>query len=452
MASKRNKINSLRDIPDHLTRFSPVSALELLFMFLVVFSPVLSFTGPLFSAESPPQSPPQKDTGDGNSPADGSSSLTTLSILPFEVPESEEKDLGERMAEELQIPLSESGRFHILTRTELTLEQRDRLFALQAQQGKIEDRATFERLSCEEAFVSGKVRRVNDEGFVVFLDVISLTSGEKIMALRADCWHENAFRRLARAFTREIVNRVDITGSVVKVAGEKYFVEIKRGPEGVNKGDLLAVRHVSRTVESSSKKIDQGEEEPFTTLEVETVTDSNHLRCVCKEGGKKEEKPKEGDLVRLIPVQPAEERKPVVAVLPFTFTSLGSEGGDEDPASFATLVTEELLVTGATLQDAKMVNPAGSAKYADGLVDGRVVCDDLGVDAVLKGRFVVSGKELRVYPHLVLHPQCEVYDKKQEVGESTLPKCAVVTLEEEGKLTPQAAVAAAAAVVKAFKD
>jgi hypothetical protein len=333
----------------------------------------------------------------------------------------------------------------------MTLEEMNRLIGLQAQQGKVEERAPFQRLSCEEAFVCGSIRQDGDEGFVVYLYVISLASAEKIMALRARCWHENAFRRLGRAFAQEIVDRVDITGTLVKSLGDTHFVQIDRGPEGVQKGDLLAVRHPAKKIEGLPEEIDPGEEPVFTTLTVETVTPSKHVRCVLKKG--EEKQPAEGDLVRLVPVCPAGTREAVVAVLPFGFATAAAEGEDTSREDFAALVQQELLVAGEKLRENAIVNPPGSDKYATGDHDGRVVCDDLGVDAALKGDYALLDTELRVYLELVLHPQAEEYEEERDVARSVLRKRVVLPLEEEeGKLTPQLATKAAEAILAAFNE
>ncbi len=394
----------------------------------------------------------------GEPPADGEneapehpSSLTTLSILPFTVADQEkDQELGERMAEELEVPLSESGRFRILTRTTMTLEKMNDLIKLQAELGKTEERAAFQRLTCEEAFVCGSIRRDGEQGFVVYLYVISLASGEKIMALRSRCWHENAFRRLARAFTREIVDRVDINGAVVKALNDTFFVAIDGGPDGVQKGDFLAVRHVPPAIEGLPEEIDPGEQPPFTTLVVEAITATKHVRCVLKK--EENEKPGEGDLVRLVPVCSAGERDTVAAVFPFTFTEAADEGAEKEQRAFAALVQQELLVANGKLRGQAIVNPPGSEKYVSGDADGRVVCDDLGVDAALKGDYALLGTELRVYLQLVLHPQVEVYREEQRIAAGVLRKRVVVTLQEDGKLTPQAATKVAEAITAAFPE
>ena len=469
MTCKRSKNRHLREGRAPCLRPAVLAAL---WVFLYVIGPLDSALFSVCSAAEAPNRDPVQDggedapagtevvEGDAGVPADEDGepperpdSLTTLSILPFGVgTEGEEKEIGERMAEELQVPLSESGRFRILTRTAMTLEKMNSLIELQAKQGKAEERAPFQRLTCEEAFVCGKVRREKDNSFVVFLDVISLASGEKLMALRARCWHENAFRRLARAFTREIVNRVDITGTVVTVAGEKFFVEIERGAGGVKKGDLLAVRHPSKVVRSADTSIDQGEEPPFTELVVDAVTRTGHVRCVRKKGEEPKPAPAPGDLVRLVPVCPVEERVETVAALPFSFTAGGNaEAGDERKA-FAVLVQQELLVGASKIRGRTLISPPGIGTYADGSADGRVVCDDLGVDSVLGGSFVVTGNELRAYPELVVHPQTEVYERDRREPAGSVRKRIVVSLKEDGTLTPEAACEVAAEIAKAYGE
>ena len=376
------------------------------------------------------------------------SSLTRLSILPFTVSQEADKELGERMAEELEVLLSESGRFRILMRAEMTLEERNRLLKLQVEQGPDEERTPFQRLSCEEAFVSGSIRRQTDGPIVVYLYVISLATAEKIIALRASCWHENALGRLARAFADEIVDRVDITGRVVKVLGDKFFVEIEGGPEGVKKGDFLEVRHESKKIESDNGEIDTGEEAPFTTLLVEEITKSDHVRCVLKEG--EDKKPAEGDIVRLIPVSEREERKKSIAVLPFSFKCKPKKENGDAGETFLSLLQEELLVSEGKILGMAVSNPPGTSKYASGDTDGRIVCDDLGVDGVLSGACTVVGKEIRIYLKLVLHPQSDVYEEEENSSDEVVRKRVVLPLTEEGKLTPELATKAAEAVLAAF--
>jgi len=415
-----------------LEKPSPVTALALPAV-LFLFSSVFGAQGAGEEAKEAPSAP---------------SSLTRLSILPFTASQEADKELGERMAEELEVLLSESGRFRILMRAEMTLEERNRLLKLQVEQGRDEDRTPFQRLSCEEAFVSGSIRRQTDGPIVVYLYVISLATAEKIIALRASCWHENALGRLARAFADEIVDRVDITGRVVKVLGDKFYVEIEGGPEGVKKGDFLEVRHESKKIEGKGGEIDTGEESPFTTLLVEEITKSDHVRCVLKEG--EDKKPAEGDLVRLIPVSEREERKKTIAVLPFGFKCKPKKGSGEDGGTFLSLLQEELLVSEGKILGMTVSNPPGTSKYASGETDGRIVCDDLAVDGVLSGVCTVVGKELRIYLKLVLHPQTDVYEEEENSSDEVVRKRVVLPLAEEGKLSPDLATKAAEAVLAAF--
>jgi hypothetical protein len=201
-------------------------------------------------------------------------------------------------------------------------------------------------------------------------------------------------------------------------------------------------------VKAGEEEVDQGEEEPFATLVVEAVTASGHVRCVRKEGETGDPAPKEGDLVRLVPVCPAEEREEVVCVRPLTFKKSEEDGTQE---IFTTLVQEKLLAADWKIGKGAVTNPPGASKYntADA-VDGRVVCDDLGVDGVLSGRCIVAGKELFVFANVVLHPQSDVYGEDEEPAKSILREDITITLEEEGKVTPKAAAEVAAEIMKRF--
>ncbi len=395
------------------------------------------------AAESPaPESDGRKDRG----------ALTTLSILPFaSAPEAKEgeKKIGDRMTEELQVLLSESGRFRILTRSEMTLEKMNKLIELQAQQGKAEERAPFQRLTCEEAFIAGTIHRSEDRGYTVYLDVISLATGEKLVALRMRCWHENAFRRLARAFTREIVSRVDMTGAIVKTQDDKFFVQIDRGPEGVRAGDFLEVRHPSQPIKDAEREIDPGEEPVCGNLVVEAITTTGHLRCSRKPGEKGKAEMADGDKVRVVPVVPLEERRPQAAIRLFTVaaTEAPAKAAQEE---FATLVREELLVSAADVHGLKIVNPPGMAAVGTPETDDRVVCDALGVDAVLTARLSVRAKKARFFLNLLPHAQRDVYEREPAPAEAGVAKAVSVDLEEDDKLTPEAAMKAAESIVLAF--
>ncbi|HAK95770.1 MAG TPA: hypothetical protein DCM87_12440 [Planctomycetes bacterium] len=379
--------------------------------------------------------------------------LTTLSILPF-ASSSEgkegEKKIGDRMTEELQVLLSESGRFRILTRSEMTLEKMNKLIELQAQQGKAEERAPFQRLTCEEAFIAGTIHKSEDRGYTVYLDVISLATGEKLVALRMRCWHENAFRRLARAFTREIVSRVDMTGAIVKNQGDTFFVQIDRGPEGVRAGDLLEVRHPSQPIKDAEREIDPGEEPVCGTLVVEAITATGHLRCSRKPGEKGKADMAEGDKVRVVPVVPSEKRRPQVALRLFT-VGAAEAAAKTAQEEFATLVREELLVSAADLHGLKIVNPAGLNAVAAPETDDRVVCDALGVDAVLSARLSVRAKKARFFLNLLPYAQRDVYEREPAPAEAGIARAVSVDLEEDDKLTPEAAAKAAESIVEAFR-
>ncbi len=383
------------------------------------------------------------------------SSLTTLSILPFASTvdgKEGEKKIGERMTEELQVLLSESGRFRILTRSEMTLEKMNKLIELQAQQGKAEERAQFQRLSCEEAFVSGTIHKHEDQSYAVYLDVISLGTGEKLIALRMRCWHENAFRRLARAFTREIVSRVDITGLIVTAQADKFFVEVARGPEGVKAGDFLEVRHPSQPIKDGGKEIDPGEEPVCGTLIVEAITASGHLRCARKLS----DDPKElkaqlaaGDKVRLVPAVAVEARRPSVAIRPL---DVAAGDAQKKPAQdeFANLIREELIVSAPEIYGMRVANVPGILKVSTPDTDDRVICDALGVDALLTGRLSVRAKKARLFLNLVLHAQCDVYERDPKGVAPSIAKVVSVDLEDDDKLTPEAAMKAAEETVLAF--
>ena len=380
------------------------------------------------------------------------SALATLSILPFasllEAKEGERK-LGDRMTEELQVLLSESGRFRILTRSEMTLEKMNKLVELQAQQGKVEERAPFQRLTCEEAFIAGTIHRGEDRGYTVYLDVISLETGEKLIALRMRCWHENAFRRLARAFTREIVSRVDMTGAIVKAQDDKFFVRLGRGPEGVRAGDLLEVRQASQPIKGAGGGIDPGAPPVRGLLVVEEITATGHLRCSRKAGEGDKAGLAEGDRVRVVPVVPSEKRPPQVALRFFT-VGAAEAAAKANQEEFATLVREELLISAAELHGRRIVNPPGLSAVAAPETDDRVVCDALGVDAVLSARLSVHGKQARFFLNLVPHPQCEVYERDPAPPETGLAKAVSVELETDRGLTPEDAAKAAERIVAAF--
>jgi TolB-like protein len=397
-------------------------------------------------AESPAPAPAPE-------PRDGKkSSLTTLSILPFasttDVKEGEKK-VGERMTEELQVLLSESGRFRILTRSEMTLEKMNKLIELQAQQGKAEERAPFQRLSCEEAFISGTIHRNDDQSYAVYLDVISLATGEKLIALRMRCWHENAFRRLARAFTREIVSRVDIAGTIVKTQAEKFFVEVARGPEGVKAGDFLEVRHPSQVIKDAGKEIDPGEEPVCGTLVVEAITSTGHLRCVRKPNDESKASLAPGDKVRLVPAVPVEGRRPNVAIRPFTVAA-ADDPKKEAQEEFANLVREELIVSAPEINGMKVANVPGMLKVSAPEADDRVVCDALGVDALLTARLSMRGKKVRLFVNLVPHAQRECYEREPKTAEASIAKTVSVDLEADDTPTPEAAIKAAEEIVVAF--
>lgn len=399
------------------------------------------------SAEIPAPAPESRDGK--------KSSLTTLSILPFSSTveaKDGEKRIGERMTEELQVLLSESGRFRILTRSEMTLEKMNKLIELQAQQGKAEERAPFQHLSCEEAFISGAIHRNDDQSFAVYLDVISLATGEKLIALRMHCWHENAFRRLARAFTREIVSRVDITGLIVKVQTEKFFVELARGPEGVKVGDFLEVHHPSQLIKDAGKEIDPGEEPICGTLIVEAITATGHLRCTRKAGDDPKDPKAQlgaGDKVRLVPAVPAEARKPCVAIRPFTVAA-AEEQKKAAQDEFANLIREELIVSAPEINGMKVANVPGVLKVSTPDADDRVVCDALGVDAVLTARVSVRAKKARLFLNLVPHSQREVYERDPKSVEASIAKVVSIDLEDDDKLTPEVAIKAAEETVLAF--
>ncbi|HQJ55873.1 MAG TPA: hypothetical protein PLZ80_15180, partial [Planctomycetota bacterium] len=82
--------------------------------------------------------------------------------------------------------------------------------------------------------------------------------------------------------------------------------------------------------------------------------------------------------------------------------------------------------------------------------DDRVVCDALGVDAVLSARLSVHGKQARFFLNLVPHPQCEVYERDPAPPETGLAKAVSVELETDRGLTPEDAAKAAERIVAAF--
>ncbi len=371
------------------------------------------------------------------------SSLTRISILPFTTEDKEDKDLGERIAEELEVLLGESGRFRVLMRSEMTLEERSRLLKIQVEQGRSEERAPFQRLACEDAFLSGSIRREESGSLVIYLYVIALETGEKVIGLRSRIWHENALDRIARGFAREIVRRVDIRGKVVHIEGDSVYVSMEKGPEGVKEGDLLEVRHPPRIIKGAEGPIESGDEDPYTTLVVETITGTGHLRCALKD--ESSEKPNVGDEVRLVPVLPVEKRELTCAVLPFSLSS-------QKNSDFVELLQQEILVSGSALRGMTISNPPGIDKFTGKEVDGRIVCDALGVDAVLTGKLLVLEKEIRAYLELVLHPQAEEYQEEElSAAESVVRKRVSVPIAGKDKLTPEIAAALARKTIEAFK-
>ncbi len=389
--------------------------------------------------------------------AAGETNLTVLSILPFTTEEEDSTMLGEKIAEEIQVPLTESGRFKVLTRSELTLEDMNRLVEIQAKQGKAEQRAPFQSFSCEQAFVTGSVRKYGETGYRVYLRVISLSTGELLIALQMRCWHENALSRIAKAFARELLSRVNINGTVVQTAGDAFYVTMDGGVEGVKKGDKLAVRKPVSIEKTGGEAIHPGKNKPFTTLEVQEITASDHLRCTIASQVKKDAaRPAAGDLVHLIPICPECEhtgRRQVVAVLPFETSKPAGKTAPAVPESFPFVVQQELLFGGGTLHGMKIVNPEGLDRFAaagDKPVDARVICDALNVDGVLTGRFVVMGDEIRVYEKLVLYPQVELYSQKNAVRTESVTKRVVVPLGKDGSVSVETAIAITEETIKAF--
>ena len=386
-------------------------------------------------------------------------SLMTLSILPFTVngatAAGETARIGQRMTDELQVPLSESGRFRILTRSEMTLEKMNRLVELQATQGRAEERAAFGRMSCEEAFIAGSVHENRDGGYRVYLDVISLASGEKIMALRMDCWHENAFPRLALAFTREIVSRVDIAGKVAAVDGERVFVAFAGGPDGVRKGDLLDVRPMAAPLVIEGERIDPGLPSVIATLVVEEITASGHARCAPAAGrGPVARAPSPGDTATLVPVLPLRERRPVAVLRPFTVAAESGADGGGVAREIAELVREELLVSDGALHGMRIAELPGTDTFAREDIGDRALCDALGADAVLNARLSVRGRRVRAFFSLVRHPQRSEYARDGE-GDAdalqALTRVVTVDLPAGEDLAPEsAAERVAGEALKAF--
>ncbi|MBN1422725.1 MAG: hypothetical protein JXP34_28375 [Planctomycetes bacterium] len=328
--------------------------------------------------------------------------LTTISILAFDATQGMVDDAGETIAEALEWELNKSGRFRILSRHQFTREQNDRLRRIQADFAEPDARVPFMKLTCEEAFVSGSVRKQGD-AYTITMFVVDLASEEKILIERASCYHPNAFRRVARDFSEAILDRVDIAAKVKAVTDANVvYLDPEDAAEGIRPGDQFALVKVSEPVVIDNVVIDPGEEKEYARVVVDTVllATGGYLRAtveLLKPGHTIER----GDGAHLVPARKAvtAPRRRVLGVLPF-----GVVGGNQALEGFSAIVRQELVsrteVLGFAVRD-----PRGLQEYKGTNEDYRVVCDALALDAIVQATLVAEKDALRVYARLSTFPQ-----------------------------------------------
>jgi len=324
--------------------------------------------------------------------------LTTISILAFDATEGIGDDAGETIAESLEWELNRSGRFRILSRHQFTREQNDRLRRIQADFAEAASRVPFMKLTCEEAFVSGSVRKQGDR-FTVTMFVVDLASEEKILIEQRSCFHPNAFRRIARDFAEAILDRVDIAAKVFAVTeGNVVYLDPEDAAEGIRPGDRFSLVKVSQPLVIDGVVIDPGKEKEYGQVKVDSVylATRSFLHSTVEllnEGFKIEQ----GDGAHLIPARKAVSapRRRALGVLPFGVVGASPQALE----GFSSIVRQEMVsrtdVLGFSVRD-----PRGIQDYKGRNEDYRVICDGLGLDAIVQATFVAEGDSLHVYARL----------------------------------------------------
>lgn len=134
-----------------------------------------------------------------------------------------------------------------------------------------------------------------------------------------------------------------------------------------------AVRHFQDMAERLRRDLD-------TAPEAATIETAEHVRS----------------LVAAAPVAAAQQRKPSIAVLPFTNLS-----GDPEQDYFADGVVEEIIMALSRMHWLFVIARNSSFTYKGRAVDVRQVGRELGVRYVLEGSLRKSGARVRIAGHLV---------------------------------------------------
>jgi non-specific serine/threonine protein kinase len=123
-------------------------------------------------------------------------------------------------------------------------------------------------------------------------------------------------------------------------------------------------------------------------------------------------------------VTDSQQRRPSIAVLPFTNVS-----GEPEQSYFSNGLTEELITELSKFQELSVVALASTLPYADGAVDVREIGQELGVRYVLRGSVQKAGETIRMTVEL-----SDASDGKRLWGESydrSLTASDVFSLQDE---------------------
>ena len=110
--------------------------------------------------------------------------------------------------------------------------------------------------------------------------------------------------------------------------------------------------------------------------------------------------------------EPASSGPPMVAVLPFTSTSQGSDG-----EFFANGVHDDLLTQLAKLQSMRVISSTSVMEYEGVARNLRKIGEELGADVILEGSVQIAGNRIRINAQLIdtrtdEHLWAETYDRE----------------------------------------